>query len=385
LKISKKENRANLNIMAFYGNDDVFYLSRSFSEGFCKKPSNNSRKVRRITDLILLLISNGLYHYPEPFGISISSGVTLKGQQYSSFVLRKVVNYLVKREVINYKKGYSFKGNVQNSQIVLVPSFLKSYKEELATAKQDKGTRRVFIRDKNKEDMFKEYNDNTFMSQVFLNKYEDFLISNNVLLDGLPLTVSPIYRIFNGDEDHGGRLYGKWTNLPKETRKRITIGGEGLAEIDLKACTLSIACHLNGIELDRDPYDFGVKRDVAKKAMIIMFYSQTEIRAKRAIAGLGAVNGFKKGELFTKCVNHLEEKGLKGIMMKGEGLSYIKKESDFCIDVVNTCIEQKVVVLSIHDAFLCRVSDVDKLQNNIDITYLKCFKRLPECHRMLLD
>ena len=48
-------------------------------------------------------------------------------------------------------------------------------------------------------------------------------------------------RIFhNGNFDSGGRWYGGWTSLTRETRKHLTIDGETVVEVDLNASLLTL-------------------------------------------------------------------------------------------------------------------------------------------------
>jgi len=48
-------------------------------------------------------------------------------------------------------------------------------------------------------------------------------------------------RIFhNGNFDSGGRWYGGWTSLTRETRKHLTIDGEPVVEVDLNASLLTL-------------------------------------------------------------------------------------------------------------------------------------------------
>lgn len=65
------------------------------------------------------------------------------------------------------------------------------------------------------------------------------------------------YRVFNkGSLQCGGRLYGRWQTWPEEERLAMTIGGEHVVEIDIKASFLSIAHSWakSNTPLASDPY-----------------------------------------------------------------------------------------------------------------------------------
>ena len=64
-------------------------------------------------------------------------------------------------------------------------------------------------------------------------------------------------RIFhNGNFDSGGRWYGGWTSLTRETRKHLTIDGEAVVEVDLNASLLTLlSCIVSQPMLCSDTWD----------------------------------------------------------------------------------------------------------------------------------
>lgn len=56
--------------------------------------------------------------------------------------------------------------------------------------------------------------------------------------DVLCLSATRTYH--NGNFDSGGRWYGGWTSLTRETRKHLTIDGEPVVEVDLNASLLTL-------------------------------------------------------------------------------------------------------------------------------------------------
>jgi hypothetical protein len=81
----------------------------------------------------------------------------------------------------------------------------------------------------------------------------------------------------NAAWNKGGRLYsvgGGYQQLPEEKRLHITINGEAVAEIDIKASYLTIYHARLGVPLENhvDPYErAGVERSIAKSWMIHSF------------------------------------------------------------------------------------------------------------------
>jgi hypothetical protein len=86
-------------------------------------------------------------------------------------------------------------------------------------------------------------------------------------------------RVFNnGSWDKGGRLWsvgkGNYQQMPEAERVKMTINGEPVAEIDIKACQLTIYHATIGdpLEGSSDPYSrAGLDRTVAKLWMVISF------------------------------------------------------------------------------------------------------------------
>ena len=83
-----------------------------------------------------------------------------------------------------------------------------------------------------------------------------------------------------------------WAVIPKEERKRITINGEPVVELDIKSCHATMAFAHVGIDWyaqsNQDLYsrleDEGWPRDVVKKAFNIM------MNAKSIKAAIGSLN-----------------------------------------------------------------------------------------------
>jgi hypothetical protein len=94
------------------------------------------------------------------------------------------------------------------------------------------------------------------------------------------------HRTFNmGDEEDfawnkGGRLYsdgkGSYQNIPRSERLKITIDGEGVCEIDIRASYLTILHALNHVPFqvstEVDPYQIaGIPRNVVKAWCTVRF------------------------------------------------------------------------------------------------------------------
>lgn len=82
-----------------------------------------------------------------------------------------------------------------------------------------------------------------------------------------------LVRRFRHCFDLSGRFYGSHVNLSQGERSRITIGGEAVVEVDLKASQMAVLLGLMGWrDLPDDPYDFpGLDRKIVKRFMVQTF------------------------------------------------------------------------------------------------------------------
>lgn len=110
------------------------------------------------------------------------------------------------------------------------------------------------------------------------------------------------YRVFSGDIALGGRWYvsgsGNYLNMPTARRERITIDGQPIVGLDMKAAHLTILAALNGVELPPgDPYALpGIGRDVVKHYLVLWLGNgnmptrwppATDAEIKQAVASKG--------------------------------------------------------------------------------------------------
>jgi hypothetical protein len=161
-----------------------------------------------------------------------------------------------------------------------------------------------------------------------------------------------LYRIFNLNFRHGGRLYGHWTQgVPKRLRAELTIDGEPIAEPDYRAHHLRILYALDGLPLDGDPYDIdGWLRETVKRALLILINAPTRERAIRAIVYRCEIDRGAAERL----VNELKQKH-KPIEMhfhSGAGLRLQRIDSDMAERVELGQIRRGNPVLPIHDSFI---------------------------------
>ena len=98
----------------------------------------------------------------------------------------------------------------------------------------------------------------------------------------------------NGNFDSGGRWYGGWTSLSRETRKHLTIDGEPVVEVDLNASLLTLlSCVVSQPMLCGDSWD-DAYAVVAERLEFDEPYEVSSAKVKQVIVELiGTGNPYK--------------------------------------------------------------------------------------------
>ena len=201
------------------------------------------------------------------------------------------------------------------------------------------------------------------------------------------------YRVFNnGSLKCGGRLYGRWQSWPEEERLAMTIGGEPVVEIDIKASFLSMAHSWakSNAPLTSDPYSAVPFVKTAK--------SDEEAKERRKVIKLlinayffkgGKVSQFprgkKKDEDTKKTIPVKEQYSLEYRVsyymdeihstfpflrtVKADGMSLMFRESVVMVDAIDHLLEKDVVSYPVHDCLIVKASDKDialqEIQNSM--------------------
>lgn len=183
------------------------------------------------------------------------------------------------------------------------------------------------------------------------------------------VTDKALYRVFNnGRLDQGGRFSGGWWMwVPKECRPHILIDGVKTVELDYSGCFIRMLYHLEGYDLDGDPYDVPEIRKAAEKqgmdwdGMVrgaIKELLNTYINApldgkigKFPTVSQRLPKGFK---LPNRVYPLFDEKHhlIKDSFHSGCGLELMRYESDICAQIMADGVRDGKLVLPIHDSFI---------------------------------
>jgi hypothetical protein len=205
-------------------------------------------------------------------------------------------------------------------------------------------------------------------------------------------------RIFhNGDDPYfdwnlGGRLYSQhftesYQVFGKEARGRMTINGEPVGEIDIRASYLTIFLSLHGIQLDttKDPYELpGLgqeHRDVVKAWMVATFGNTKPIRRwpPRMLENSPELKQYRVADITRAALAHYPVLQAWGTPLNGRVHGWADLMWLESAVMVSTMIELKrdhaIPSLSVHDSLIVPFSKVDTACKVLMVRFHTNFKR----------
>ena len=222
------------------------------------------------------------------------------------------------------------------------------------------------------------------------------MIEGTDIRDGKGIDIrTPMRRVFTGDTEHNGRLYGiggvGWMNMTRGERHDITINGDPTIEPDFTALHPHLLYERRGHIAPIDCYDVGNwPRDLVKLALLVLINAKT---LKDVVNVLANSDGEKilrdedgcvidvttertlmkqiAGEDYSKAMAYAHTL-IKDVKKKhhliaddfhsGAGLWLMKKDAEIAMHIIRSMNQMGEPVLSIHDSFRVRVSMKDKLE-----------------------
>lgn len=204
----------------------------------------------------------------------------------------------------------------------------------------------------------------------------------------------PVRRIFNGDLQHGGRLFTmggiSYQNMPRDERHDITINGEPTVELDFKAIHPHILYNQRGLPVPADCYAIARwPRDLVKLALLVLINAENlkdvigvlsnsdgetivrdedggiiDITTERKLMKQITGGDQKKAIAFAHAlVQDVKEyhAPIADAFHSNAGVKLMNKDSEIAMNVMRIMGAIGEPVLSVHDSFLVRKSMQDKL------------------------
>jgi hypothetical protein len=256
--------------------------------------------------------------------------------------------------------------------------------------------------------------------------YNEFMSKQEVVDSDGDLLHTALARIFSrGDVTdpnkrftYGGRFYAEGTSyqsMPQIERKRITINGEPVFELDFRCIHISMYCSLEAITLP-EGYDVYSQYDVnnytLNKEMLAMcaaWYKQdyNPYREFEKLAWLILINCGKKTKTKAQnrrlaidtlthklkedrelpqhlqkfiglqtvniegVVSHIENNSpvAKELLYSDKGIELMKLDSDIMQQILTDCVKENIPVLCVHDSIIVPQSKVGKAMQIMKSAY----------------
>jgi hypothetical protein len=180
-----------------------------------------------------------------------------------------------------------------------------------------------------------------------------------------------LYRVFNEDFCHGGRLYGGgWQWAPKLLRPRITIDGESTMEWDHKYLHPRLLYYFDGEPLDEDPYLHpSWDREIAKRGFNILLNARSYASALGAISALLEDNdqGRQASQLIADL--RLKHNRISRHFHTGVGSRLQAIDANMAVMTMKPLFRKGVVVLPVHDSFIVQERHLGVLKEAMDAAY----------------
>lgn len=279
-----------------------YQLAGIYSELTQLRKKNNkqirkAKQVKKHLDVIILDLWIAANYCGSPWRmISLNRNDYIKGTRYRKIFLKYhlfegVLGNLVSLGYVEIKKGFfdKTKGEGFQTRIRASDKLLTLLQFDISKIERDPEApeeETIIMKDTNKKVI--DYVDNRFTNEMRenLGKYNSLVRQTKIGTDGIDLryrydpTQITIKRIFNG-ESGGGRFYnGFWQTMSKEDRKKLTINGEAVCELDYAALHPRITYALKGIEIKDDPYTIeDCDREEVKNAFLVLFNCESRQHA----------------------------------------------------------------------------------------------------------
>ena len=314
--------------------------------------------------------------------------------------LKKIKNALLANEYVFFFSGHYARGKTsrqsKSPKIIADPRLIDFLEKKcgwsLATIGYHNAAETIRMRSKrdtNKKRTFVSYDDTPDVKRQrqVLQRYNAFMAEQDIQIPtpvGIMRDVFMTRRTFTDESwQLGGRLFGGgFQQLSKEDRRRITINGEPVVELDIKSCHATMAFAHVGIDWyaqsNQDLYSRlekdGWPRDVVKKAFNIMMNAPSRSSAIGSLKDQQRKTGFLFNDGMTDfkgwsshLVSLIQEAypELEDVFYAELGKHFMNKEGSICMAIAEWAVDKKVPVLTIHDGFVCPVSSQSLVEKKI--------------------
>ena len=191
----------------------------------------------------------------------------------------------------------------------------------------------------------------------------------------IDLSNKKVKRVFNdGDFEHGGRFYnGFWQQCPESLRQHIMIDGQHVYEYDFSGLHIHLLYSLVGLKLGtKEPYilpkcdEHNNLRRIYKLLMLTTVNCANDHECIAVVEDELNDEMLQEPDKYPAQIPDLEtilvelrehHKPIKQFINKSTGLALQHIDSSIAETVIKQMTARRVVVLCVHDSFLCKETD----------------------------
>ncbi len=182
--------------------------------------------------------------------------------------------------------------------------------------------------------------------------------------------LTSFYRVFKHDFDSYGRFYAPFQNVPTEWRGCIEIDGQPTVEIDFSAMHGRLLYHRLGVPYDGDPYDVNDwERDQVKTAFLIVLNCSGRHAASVSIAKELVLDAAEAWELLRGIERQHQPLHDAGFFYSCAARPLQHLDSRIAENVMLAFAGEHRPILGVHDSFLVRVDDQERLREAMIAAY----------------
>lgn len=185
--------------------------------------------------------------------------------------------------------------------------------------------------------------------------------------------MTTLYRVFNGDWNHGGRSYGGWwQQAPKALREHLLMDGGAVVEEDHKMLHPRLLYMLAGRTLEGDAYTLpGWDRKLCKIAFNVLLNASTYQAAVGAIANkIDAPDAQAQARRLVADMK-VRHAAVADFFHSGIGARLQNVDADMAEAVAVRLLKKGIVALPIHDSFIVQERHREDLLEAMDASFAR--------------
>jgi hypothetical protein len=311
-------------------------------------------------------------------GIKSTQGFC-RGASYSAKTVTSILLKLARGDWIMKRAGFRGKGSFSGVTTIWTPAeklvgYMSQLFDEVRLDSYRDKHANVELREPS--DDRTEHLDITFVKELSneVSSAEKLLksVSWAYMEEGRWLDLQPVEleltRKFKFDYNSGGRLYCIAQNLPKVTRRTLTVNGNPTVELDFKSLHPTMLYHFAGLDAPEDCYLIpNAKRENIKQVLLTALNAKTRQGAKQSVVNTLEVKHDEAERLMKACEVLHEPISQHFYCSSWRRLQYL--DGSITMDTLSDLASHGIPALPIHDSYIVEVKHEGRLKDAMSRAY----------------